>query len=284
MAFVCPLTCPLNGADSITAEPVRREILQAIFPKAEISVVPDRTIDESWSLSGHGSEFLFPDALASERVYRAVGPIADRAERCASSDDVDGTIISNTRELRFRVFTWPRAKHPNEDVLVVLQYEFVGANPPGACPSIGRVTHMVKRNGKWRRSADLVFDTTHHRSLERIQMVGLSGEQFEELVIETDSGGAGEVGSDLVVFSLTSGTFNQWLNVPSRVYGTSGDSEGQEQFVQVLDISKTANEHAKRFCFAKTTFAVGDEWLREPRKSAPCYPRFTGNSARVVFY
>ena len=281
-ACMCLLACSLNAAESVTAESFRREVLQALFPKAKISVLPDRTIDRSWSPPGHGTEFRFPDALASEMVYRAVGPIADKVERCAASDDVEGTVISDIRELRFQVFAWPQAKDARSDVLVVLQYEFVGANPPASCPSIGRIAHIVKRNGRWQRLADFVFDTTHHSMFERIQLLDLEGAQVQELVIESDSGGAGVAESNLVVFSLERGDFYQLLNVPSRVYGTSQGTQEEQQFVQVLDIPKTANEQAKRFCFVKTTFAAGDEWLAEPRRTAPCYPKFTGSSAREV--
>ena len=91
--------------------------------------------------------------------------------------------------------------------------------------------------------------------------------------------GAGVQGTNLAIFSLSLGRFNQWLNVPSRVYSSAdGDS-----FVQTLDLPRTRHQNAERFCFRKIMFAEKGLWLPQPVEARPCYPRFTGKSAKVRF-
>lgn len=221
---------------------------------------------------------LFPDALKSDRGYRVIAPLIDRAERCAASDDISGQVISDTRELRFQTYAWPGAKDPGDEILVVAQYVFAGANPPGACTSIARLARVVRRDGQWRKSDDLVLETTHHTGLQRIQLVDLNGDGIDELVVESDMDGGGTLISNLVVFSLRNGRFEQWLNVPSRVEGP--DSE----YAQTLDITRTGLEKARTFCFTKTVFAIDDKSLEKPRTTTPCYRRLTGRPARVEFF
>jgi len=269
----------LSATRPIIDESLRHDILQATFPKATISLAAGRSIDRSWNPEGHLKEFLFPDALAMEKVYRVVGTASDPVERCAASDVTKGDSLSETREVRFQVYAWPGTAD-RRAVLAVLQYEFSDANPPASCLSIARISRVEWRDGEWHEAGTFVLGTIHHNSLQRIELIDLAGDHNQELLIESDLNGAGFSASNLVVFSLSGGQFVQWLNVPSRVFGST---EGPgEKFVQMLDIPKTMSERARRFCFHKITFARGDEWLSQPLKTEPCYPRFTGDSAREV--
>jgi hypothetical protein len=121
------------------------------------------------------------------------------------------------------------------------------------------------------------LDSTHHRALNGVRLLDLDGDAIPELVIESDSGGGGIHSSDLIVFSLRKGTFAQWLNVPSRVHEWHGK---EQEYSQTINVAATVSEHAWRFCFTKTTYAEDGERLQKPRTSRPCYPRFTGPSAR----
>lgn len=265
-------------AQAITDESLRLAALGAIFPNAAITAFPVPTTEYSGDGSVRNPALFFPDALKSDRGYKVVAPLIDRAERCAASDDVSGQVISDTRELRFQAYTWPGAKDWAAGILVIAQYGFAGANPPGACTSIARIARVVRRDGQWRKSDDLVLETTHHTGLQRIQLVDLNGEGIDELVVESDMDGGGTLISNLVVFSLRNGRFEQWLNVPSRVEGP--DSE----YAQTLDITRTGLEKARTFCFTKTVFAIDDKSLEKPRTTTPCYRRLTGRPARVEFF
>jgi len=268
----------LSATKPITDESLRMNALRAVFPKATISLVVGRSIDNSWSPARHSSEFLFPDALATEKVYRVVGPASAPAERCAASDVLSDSSFSKIREVRFEIFRWPRAADPTS-LLAVFQYKFRGANPPMSCSSIARLARVTNTGGKWRESAGFDLDTTHHSSIQRIELTSLDGNHSQDLLIESDWGGAGVVGTNLLVFSLTRDRFNQWLNVPSRVYSSAGG----DSLVQELDPGTMAY-NAERFCFRRIMFAKNGLWLSQPVETHPCYPRFTGRSSKLRFY
>ncbi|HVB54901.1 MAG TPA: hypothetical protein VNE63_00515 [Candidatus Acidoferrales bacterium] len=265
----------LSATEATVDESLRLDVLQAAFPKTTISLAVGRSIDDSWNPKSDSKEFLFPDALATEKVYRVVGPVSGPTEQCAASDVTSDNSSSKIREVRFQVFPWPGAADRSA-LLAVFQYEFRGANPPLSCPSIARISRVTRTDGKWREAASVTLGTTHHTAIQRVELTDLAGDHAQELLIESDWGGAGVSGTNLIIFSLTHARFDQWLNVPSRVY----HSAGGDSFVQMLELPRTRQEHAKRFCFQKITFAKEGLWLSQPLKTQSCYPRFTGQSAR----
>jgi len=277
-AFVYSLvgaSAALSATRPIADESLRMDALRAVFPGSTISLATG-SIDNSWSPPEHSREFLFPDALATENVYDVVAPPSGPAEQCAASDVTNDTLFSKSREVRFEIFRWPGAAD-SASLLAVLQYKFRGANPPMSCLSIARLAHITNTGGKWRESTGFDLDTTHHTSIQRIELTTLGRQPSQDLLIESGWGGAGVTGTNLGVFSLTRGGFTQWLNVPSRVYSFAGG----DSFVQTLDLQSS---NAERFCFRKIMFAKNGSWLSQPVEAHPCYPRFTGASAKVHFY
>lgn len=266
----------LYPAAPIAEEGLRSEVLRAAFPKMAVQLVDGRSINESWRPSDRRREFFFPDVLATDKVYRVSGPPGRDIERCAS-ENIETETFSKTRELRMRLYLWPGAADSGSEVLAILQYKFLKAVPPGSCLSIARLLHLRKRESAWRVTGAFLMDTTHHTSLNGIDLVDLDGDGIDELVIESNSGGGGMLGSDFVVFSLKEGGFRQWLNVPSRLHQWI---EKEDEYVQVLDVPRTVSQGAKRFCFTKTVFAADGQWLQRPSSTRPCYLRSTGPSAR----
>jgi hypothetical protein len=90
----------------------------------------------------------------------------------------------------------------------------------------------------------------------------------DELVIESDFGGAGVWGSSLQVFDLSHGHFQELLNTNSELR----DSD-QEGFTQKLEIGPTLRSHGQRFCVSKATLFEKGKWFMSPRVSHPCYER-----------
>lgn len=265
-------------AQAITDESLRLAALGAIFPNAAIRAFPVPTTEYSGDGSVRNPALFFPDALKSDRGYKVVAPLIDRAERVGLETKLSRIGNHLSAHVIRSCASWPGAKDWAAGILVIAQYGFAGANPPGACTSIARIARVVRRDGQWRKSDDLVLETTHHTGLQRIQLVDLNGDGIDELVVESDMDGGGTLISNLVVFSLRNGRFEQWLNVPSRVEGP--DSE----YAQTLDITRTGLEKARTFCFTKTVFAIDDKSLEKPRTTTPCYRRLTGRPARVEFF
>lgn len=125
----------------------------------------------------------FPDALAGEKVYRVVGKATNKAEEGASEDIAKQT-FSRERELRTRVF--PRPNEGSGGLLVVLQYSFVGANPAMAYLSLGLLVHLIKNGAHWDVHDRFLLETTHHHSLQRVELLDLRGDGIVDLVIESD--------------------------------------------------------------------------------------------------
>jgi hypothetical protein len=278
--FLFSLMTLLRASEPIADDATQSEILKAIFPKMTVQVVAGRSVNESWRPSDRRKDLYFPDALVPETVYRVSGPPTGETEHCAAENMVTGT-FSRIRELRMRLYPWPGAADGNSELLAILQYKFLNASPAGSCWSIARLLHLSRREGAWHMTLDFLLDTTHHNAINGIELADLDGDRVEEFVVESDSGGGGILGSDLVVFSVKDGGFLQWLNVPSRLHEWI---DLESQYTQVLDVPRTVAEGARRFCFTKTVFAAESRWLPHPRTTHPCYPKFTGPSARSASF
>lgn len=256
----------LQAAQPIRDESVRRQVLTAVFPSMQISTVSGRLRPSNKPKPG--VLIFFPDALGGEHVYRITGPPSGETERCAAEDMASSAFKqSNIRELSFVLHRWPR----RPDLLAIVQYRFVGANPGGSCWSIGRLLHLTTSGDSgWRVVEELEFDTQHHSGFERIELADLDGNGVDELLLESDWGGAAIVGSNLHIFSLQDGRFERWLHTTARVQGI------EESSIQMLDIPQTKATNGKLFCFSKTDFAGPElQVYRTPRVSRPCYPRET---------
>jgi hypothetical protein len=250
----------------VSDEALRLLALRATFAGMEVSVDQGKRIDGSWPEKPKPREIVFPDALADEAVYRVVGKATNNAETWASDDVITPGKFSHTRQVRFRLFRWPGEMA--DGLLAVLQYDFAGANPAMSCPSIGLLVHLVGNGAGWRLRDEYLLETVHHHSLQRIELLDLTGDGIEELVIESDWGGAGVIGSSLQVFDLSHGRFDEILDTESRL-----EDSDQEGFMQVLDIGRTLQTHGQRFCFSKTILFEKGKWSKTPRMAHPCYRR-----------
>src|SRR5271155_1803694 len=164
----------------IADESLRLGALQAIFPGMRISIAAGKHIDDSWPEEPSPRGLNAPDAMAVESVYRVTGSATNEAEKQASSQVVTGK-SSSTRLVRIQLFPWP----DRATALAVLQYNFEGAIPPMACPTIGLLVELV--NGQVRDR--YLLETAHHFSLQTVRLTSL-GTGADELVVESDFGGA----------------------------------------------------------------------------------------------
>jgi hypothetical protein len=106
----------------------------------------------------------------------------------------------------------------------------------------------------------------HHSSLQAIRMLDLTGDGVDELVVESDFGGAGTAGTNLIVFDLTQNKFEEIFSTTSRI-----SFETDDMYKQMLDVPRTLQQRGERFCFTKTTMVEATEVFRPPRITKPCY-------------
>jgi hypothetical protein len=252
-----------EAGQAVADEALRLAALRAIFPGMQVFVEPGKRIDKSWPVKPKPGEIFFPDALANETVYSVAGKARNEAEQCASENLVTQK-FSNTRQVRFRLFRWPNEN--GGGLLAIFQYGFVGASPAGSCWSIGLLVHLVKNADNWRVRNQYLLNTQHHSSLQRVEPLDLTGEGVDELVVESDFGGAGTGGSYLQVFALKNGSFEELLDEPSRL-----EYMGRDHFTQTLDVNRTRQRGGKEFCFLKTALIEEGEWFHPPLVTHPCY-------------
>ena len=245
-------------ATLITDESVRLRVLEAIFPKMHITATPTKLIDKSWQHK-FNPEIRFNDAFNNEMAYRVTGRSQSEIDRCAAQD-VATLARSQVREVRFRVYQWTG---DGSRYVAVVQYEYLGAIPAFACPSIARI--CVVAEGKLQQ--EVTLESTHHHSVNTIQLVDLTGDGVEELAIESDYGGAGSSFSLLFLFELRSAK----LVLRRETTVVAFDRWSGEEFVQRLDVARTREMGGTKDCFTKTTYVEEGVKFAKPRITYPCY-------------
>ena len=258
----------------ISDQGLRLVALHAIFPGMQIDIEPGKKINDASPDNPNAGELYFPDALAGEVVYRVSGEAMNKVESCASTDAASGR-HSDVRELRFRLFRWP--SEADSDLLAVLQYDFPSGNPAMSCPSIGLLVHLARNGPNWSVRERYLLETIHHGSIQAIRLLDLTGRGADELLIESDFGGAGTAASSLQIFDLSKGNLDEVLATESRMQNMTDD-----WYTQVLDIGRTRKSNGQQVCFSKTTLFQDGEAFRPPRVSRPCYKRGEGISARAI--
>jgi len=261
--FLMFLVATLAMADTppIADENLRMSALHAIFPGMQISFVPGKRLGDPPPKKTGPYELDSPDPLATANVYRVIGKAMNEAEKCASDQILTGK-ASNTRLVRLQIFRWPR----NTGLLAVLQYAFEDASPAMACPSIGLLVQLTNVDGTLKVGEQYLLETMHHFSLQAIRMLDLTGDGVDELVVESDFGGAGTWGTNLIVFDLSQSKFEEVFSTTSRI-----SFEIDDMYRQVLDVPRTLQQRGERYCFTKTTMIEATEAFRPPRITKPCY-------------
>ncbi|MGA2116259.1 MAG: hypothetical protein ABSH56_16080 [Bryobacteraceae bacterium] len=271
-AAICASAAGNDPGRPITDEALRIAALRTIFAGMQVSVDRGKKIDDSWPKKPKAGGPFFPDALAGEADYRVTGKAMNEVETGAS-EDIDSGKFSDTRQVRFKLFRWP--KEESAGLLAVLQYKFSGANPGGCCRSIGLLVHLVRNAAGWSVRQEYLLETQHHTSLEKVELLDLTGGGADELVIESDVGGGGGGGIVFHVFDLRHGRFEKLLQAYSDL-----EYMDQEGYTQVLDVDRTVQSHGQQFCFSKTTRFEKGKWFKAPRVTHPCYERGYGVDAK----
>jgi hypothetical protein len=244
----------------VADEALRLAALRTIFPGMQISLEAGKRADDSWPEEPRPGQLNSPDALAGENVYRVLGNATNEAEKQASDQLITGR-PSNTRLVRLQIFHWPNST----GLLAVLQYKFEDAVPSMACPSLGLLVQLANVGGSWQVRDRFLLETMHHFTVQTIRMLDLNGDGADELVIESDFGGAETWGTNLMIFNLGA-KIEQIFETTSQISDMTGD-----MFTQVLDIPKTKERRGEQVCFTKTTMFEDGKPFQPVRVTTPCY-------------
>jgi hypothetical protein len=249
-------------------ENLRLMALHAAFPGTQISVARGEKVDDSWPEEQKTAQLSSPDALARENIYRVTGNVVNEAEKVAS-DQLITHQPSNTRLVRFQVFHWPEGA----GLLAVLQYKFEDALPSMECPSIGLLVHLENVEGSWQARDRYLVQTMYHSTLQTIRMMNLNGEGADQLVLESDFGGADTWGTNMMIFNLGPKIELAFETTSQIMHGS------EDMFTQVLDVPGTIEQHGMEVCFTKTTMFEDGKLFNPARITKPCYfPDADGNA------
>jgi hypothetical protein len=252
-----------RAARAEIADPMlRTAALRTVFPGMDV-VATTRRRDDSAQHNG----LTFPDAFATSDIYQVNGPANSAIEQCASADMADGK-YPKSREVRLILLPWPKTR---ADVLAVVQYRFIGAHPTVSCSSIGLLAHLARRGPEFEVIEKRLVETQHHTGFAGIRMVDVTGDGIEELVVEPNSGGAGTIGTTLMVFDLSGRRFRQILETESRL-----EFEVSDRYAQELDPERSAGTAGQSICFDLTVFVKGGKTYAKPHITHECYPVGTG--------
>jgi hypothetical protein len=187
----------------------------------------------------------------------------NQAETCAAQDARTAEVVSKVRQVNLTLFDWPDAQGSAR--IAVLQYEFKGASPPGACTSIGLLARLENVPNQWIVKERYLFDTVHHEAIPSSEMLDLTGDGIDDLVVESDWAGGGTAATEVKVFDLRRGHLSEIL----AQYCWFRDLD--EEYTQKLDLPRTLASRGARFCFAKSVTFENGRRLAQPKSSTPCY-------------
>jgi hypothetical protein len=160
--------------------------------------------------------------------------------------------------------------------IAVLQYAFAGATPKPECISIGMLARVSRTDGKLTVAEQFVLSAEKHRAIQNIAFANLTGDGTEELIVESDVGGAEYDGSEIHIFNLGQGRFEEVLVHASRMSATV---MGEELYKQELDTKRSVQTKGKQFCFRRTVYGEEGKWYPSPHVTQPCYPSGRGVDA-----
>jgi hypothetical protein len=248
------------ATDPITDEALRLEALRAVFPGMPVVAVAGKRIKVP-----KVNRETDPDALAGEQIYRVTGQPQDKTEQCAAESVIDLRLAS-THEVAIRVYAWPRS---STEFVAILQYAFPGSRSAMSCLSIGMLAHLSRRHDKLAPTEQLVMDTTHHYAITGVQLVDLTGDGIEELVVESNNGGGGAHFSEMHIVDLSRGRIKEVLVENSRVRTWHDDPE---EYTLTLDVARSRQRKGTNVCFVKTAFMENGQKFTRPRVSNVCIP------------
>lgn len=140
-------------------------------------------------------------------------------------------------------------------------YSFLGVEHCNQCFSVGKVSVLTWRDGRWVANAEMLGGA--NASVRSARFLDVTEDDEPELLVEVDEGVNAWYSCGLYVFDVTGGQLRQRAMVDTRADGTHSGFE-HERYDKQLDLAKTRATGGHELVFRVTTW-----WRKGVRLPAP---------------
>jgi hypothetical protein len=245
------------GAQLVTDEASKIEILKAAFPQAKVSVSQQKPLD--WKPDPWPDNDL-TDALAGEEEYEVVKS-ADKFEQAWTTEMADVPYMEHSeRRVRIRAY---KLRSEAQQYVVLAHYQFVGIQDHvDCCEWFARLFVLSRKNGLWtmhHTDASLMYRAKTVRSF---RLVDLYGDGREEIVVEAEKAEATyRTRVTMSIFRITNDQLLQLASVDTL--GTN--NAVHTQYSRELDLTKTRQSAGRAFYFKTIVYGTEEEQFPTPR-------------------
>jgi len=252
------------GAEIVTDEPLRLQVLRTEFPKATISTGhrAEKRPQESLAPEMQPLWDVMKDALVNETEYQVVGP-AEKGEEGPAGNVIssNGQRFSDKRRVRLLLYQWRSKSDSSTSLLAVLNYSFPEAIPARCCRAIGKVLLLSPSGDHVLAKVDQMPNAFTTFTAVKFLDAGNTGN--EKLLIGVDFAGAGTVGMNSAVFDLSNQKLTTLGWLTTAVY-FGLEKEEEVMFTTTLDEQRTRLSKENRVWFVKKTYIEKGKHFPKP--------------------
>jgi hypothetical protein len=254
--LVLPTVNRAFGAQLVTDESLKIEILRAAFPQAKVVESQQEPLD--WT------PFPWPDndltdALAGEKEYEASGP-PDKFEQGWTTDMGD---ISDAKHEMRRVRLRAYRLSGTQDYVALAHYQFTGIQTHvPCCEWFARLFVLSRKGGGWtvhHTDASLIYRA---KTIRSFRLLDLYGDGQDEVVVEAEkSEGTYKSRITMSIFRIANGQ-------PVKIAGVdtlTTNNAVHTQFSRELDLEKTRHIAGRALYFKTIVYGSDDEQYAVPR-------------------
>jgi hypothetical protein len=242
------------GAEIVTDETLRLQVLRTEFPKATISTGHRAENPTKASRTPEMQPFWdsMNDALANETEYQVVGPVEKEEEGAAELGiGLKEQRFSDKRRARLLLYRWRSKNGDQSNLLAILNYSFPEASPARCCRAIGKVLLLSTSGDHVLANVDQMPNAFTTFMAVKFLDAGSTGN--EKLLIGADFAGAGTAGMDSAVFDLSNQKLTPLGWATTAVY-FGLEKKDEEMFTMTLDEPRTRMSKENRIWFIKRTY------------------------------
>lgn len=250
---------PSFGAQLVTNEATRIDILRAVFPGTQISASRQNPLD--WRASPWPGHELI-DALAGEKEYEVVGNVDKSEEAWANGvlvQDLESAPHEN-RRLRFRVYEVSNGAL--KTYVALAHYTFTGIQfHPFCCEWFARLFFVSREGALWKVQYTHSSLLYRAKTIRSFRLIDLDGDGREEILVEAENTAtAYRRWIAMNIFGIVDGALK--ILAEADTLSTNGEVT---QYSRELDVARTRTAAGKSILFKTIVYGTENEPFPTPR-------------------